>query len=722
MGRSLFGIFIVCALFSRVEPAHAQDCGETAQNAFSEIKQAISDSIGPLKTTFLNLNRFELDPLSADLVSLENEVDPGKKKKTLTYKVRKDRAKQHITEDLTPYFNVPIQMSWDNGANGSTAGVHLTSQAQQIEAALAPAVGVDPPSTSAGFIDLKKLQGMSLTQLKATLANQNAEALKAIDLYSNGDYTSLGLSKAALTLDPTMPAAYLRLISQADRAGVESALSDLKGKLTTDQKVELTREIGLKSGERYDFNRAGIYGNNANPTGAHSISTQYGKAIPYDAIITNLRSDNRLGICRDIAVAQSQILKQLGFKNVYGIAYNAGSNHAAVLAQNPDHPDQLLQFNYDGLEKADLKQGMKSLTRGEDYSTSYQFFNASGKSIANLPSELGSLITEGAGGNIRTLDPFLTRPQGSLASLSLETESGSSPRKTVLPVFVGRTSAGDDIVGIGMTTVRGDPDRAGVSFAGTAALAYQRKNVKDFSDHTQTFDALHLTMVMNLQAATAWKSIGSDGKAQVRATATEILTGDGARSGLTAKTPLLQSIGASFSGNTEVGMEGKTATADGKTSVLVRAATQYGLGTNNISSMSVNHFYHNVSYLRMTGETVVIPEKLKATLDAAVGFREFGPQALVQVGVEDFKGKWKGDAGYQGAISKDALTIAPGSERAVFMDLEHSIGKTIALTATYVQPTAVSFSQSQFQVGVKGSLSEILKRRKRRLDDSSPSQ
>ena len=110
MDRSLFGIFIVCALFSRVEPAHAQDCGETAQNAFSEIKQAISDSIGPLKTTFLNLNRFELDPLSADLVSLENEVDPGKKKKTLTYKVRKDRAKQHITEDLTPYFNAPIQM------------------------------------------------------------------------------------------------------------------------------------------------------------------------------------------------------------------------------------------------------------------------------------------------------------------------------------------------------------------------------------------------------------------------------------------------------------------------------------------------------------------------------------------------------------------------------------------------------------------------------------
>ena len=64
-------------------------------------------------------------------------------------------------------------------------------------------------------------------------------------------------------------------------------------------------------------------------------------------------------------------------------------------------------------------------------------------------------------------------------------------------------------------------------------------------------------------------------------------------------------------------------------------------------------------------------------------------------------------------MKKDAFTIAPGSERKVFADVEKDLGKSLVLSVAYQQPVGYTVSGPDVQVGAKGSLTEILKKKKK---------
>ncbi len=700
-----FALLVSCAPSAWAED-EASPCTPVSGGGLEAIRSFVSTTISPLKKAYLNLHRFELDPLSSNLASLENEVDPPQKRVTFTYLVRGDSgsltkkipAPEAYSNDLViaPNYNNPGTVTY--GASGD-----FKTGSQAI----------------AESVNLDELKGLDF--------KQTLNRLNGLSYFQKENPSQLRLASA-----------YSELIAQGDRAGIEKALSDMKGQLTNQEKLDLARLVGREAGARYDYERAGLKNLNGMTGLSSSITAGLGNVgIPYDVVIGNLKSStSSMGVCRDIAPAQAQVLHQLGFKNTYVMAYKEqAGGHAAVITQDPDHPGEVMHLNYDGLEKRSLQGGTASLTRSDDYTTRYEIYDYKGKPVANLPSSVETMMMEGAGANLRLVDPLLTRPQGSISKVSLDAGNANSKVfQSKTPLFVGRTTDGQNIVGVGNTTRFLNPEENVIAVTTTVALADQQRNVQDYSNTTYKAEALHLNRQTTKYLNTPWITVKSNqgSLTQVRATGQQtvergdILRRDGSAvetkpDGTVAVTHLSsqalsghdQSAAETHYKSYEVGAESRFRSADQKTLVKVRAATNtyHDYNVSGLqSSGDKGDWVNNVSYVRVTGETAALPNNLKATFDTAIGLRVFGPQIFTQAGIQNTKDGWKAQAGYQGALEKDAFTIAPGTEKQFFVNFEKSVSEGLTMSASYMQPIGVTGAIPRIQAGVNGTIPSLKKR------------
>jgi hypothetical protein len=780
------GAYFFSALAHASNGNPSSDCKSLPTPPFPDLRSFVSDGIRPLKDAYLQTNRFELDPLSADLAKLENEVDPPKKRLTLTFSVRGNTDRQRL-EQLSSYdlnTRAPFQISWESGGRAIVRNkVPIYVDGKKVNAA------------EVAEFQISEIRSLSTAQVIDKIKKRTQDPL-FVEAYKSGGQNP----------DDYVPmlAAYLKITAEDDLAGIARAQADAKQYLSRAQQIALVQFVGTEARNRYDHARAGAVGAFANeaPLAGDSNAPPAKRkdppaplvnpaSIPANRIISNLRTNGDLGVCRDIAPAQAMLLKNFGFKNVYNLLYNSGINHVAVIAQDPDRPNEILHFNYSSLSKGDLRQGSNSLTRGEDYSSHYLIADSDGKIVSQLPSEMGSLMLEGAGANIRTLDVFSYRPSGSIGQLTLANASGKSKTS----VFVGQTSAGDQVVGIGNTlSSKKSPEKDVLAVTSTNGFAYQKKEVVAYSNEKVVYDAAHLYSSTSLFVNSRWKELADtkQGNWQSRITTTTTASFDVTAAALNeqkerkkeyredleryggameayqislAAYPKMKAmydrdlkdwkrkkeealaagesfyesapsepyrpsepmkpnkpsvdVGAMGSARYEVGTEAKYQSNDDRTKIHARVATQLGLGSPDIRTLGSTKqmklgVFHNVSYVQVDGEHVVIPEKLKMTFDTALGLREFGPQILARAGADLPEKRMKASVGYQGALAKDAFTVAPGMERELFLDFEKKFANSLSLTAAYQQPIGMSWSSGFGQVGAKGSPTEMLKRRKKR--------
>jgi hypothetical protein len=700
MNLALAYLFIFTILANGfAAPARAQDC---ATSPFSESQKLVGNLITPFQTTDLHLNNYNLDETSARIAWLENETLPPWQRKTLTVKVRGSVAGALNTK----FSSLPVSENSLNSLRWDSDG-SVDVQYQYV----------NPNSIPKGYgfptqhFTQQQLQSMSYAQLLKSLSTlaQNPllhpPPIGPIGPILNGNSLAVATTvptaqlAAADQSNLAVLAAYLKLTSQTNQGGIQQTLGEFKNELTNAEKIQLVRTV--------------IWDAAVNHYSEKRAETLVGPEIPYADIITNLHqvtlnakspdgtSGVPLGVCRDIAVAQTQMLSQLGFKDVYAIGYDAGQNHVAAIMRDPDHPNQIINFNYSDMQTAQLNQGTRSLTRDEDYSTVYNVFNASGKSVANIPTELGAAIMEGAGGNVQNLDQFMNRTSYSIAGMYL----GDDQEKT--SVFVAPLSDGTVVAGVGLTTSNGDPDKKNLYYTTTTAGVYTTKNSIDSSGDKNNYNSLQLSNYSKLQLATNWVPISSndEGTSSVRAASNVSANVDLAATELSKHVSLGQGYGTSGTLNAEGSVLYRYQSADHKSGVQTSLTTQIGLGTPNVSGERLTHIYDNIIYADAQGHTLILPEHLKATLDFAVARRVFGMQALLQGGVSNANGSWAASGGYQGALKKQAFTIAPGMERAFFMDVDKRIGHSIYVTIDYTQ-------HSVLQLGAKASLSEVLKGKK----------
>lgn len=214
-------------------------------------------------------------------------------------------------------------------------------------------------------------------------------------------------------------------------------LRSLKNKLTTDEKLTIAQMWGAQFLDQYDSSRAAAGGQAKGVVTLDQMlrATQYNNSINYFGenpfrnanSLTGGSSAEWAGICRDIASGQGKMLRALGMENTFvvSLAHDSGAFHTVTLTQDPDQPQKLYGLDYGDRHNIIGGNSDGLLNSPTDISMTYRIFIPGGRSVDNIQSTLGKVLSEASG--FTPLDP-LARRAPLMASAKIDLVKGLSLR------------------------------------------------------------------------------------------------------------------------------------------------------------------------------------------------------------------------------------------------------------------------------------------------------
>lgn len=210
-----------------------------------------------------------------------------------------------------------------------------------------------------------------------------------------------------------------------------STLHRVSDKLTFDQKLAIASGLGARFGKKYNYARK------------QGEETKWGDIVDVYELLSSVRDEEPGGVCRDIATAQAKILKELGVKNVYAIAYATPSNHhLSLVAQDPQNKNNVYKIDY-GAVATDRPSLEVTSPSNENVGINVRIYDPEGRPVASLPTDLGSILNKVTSVSSRNNDPFL-KDNTHLKQVEVKSEDGGLHGR----LFRGQTSEGDEIVGL----------------------------------------------------------------------------------------------------------------------------------------------------------------------------------------------------------------------------------------------------------------------------------
>ncbi len=194
--------------------------------------------------------------------------------------------------------------------------------------------------------------------------------------------------------------------------------------LNTDEKLALIQMYGAVFSSNYDERR--------NNKGISEI----GKMITTGELLTaaNAKPSQKAGVCRDIASAQGEIAKALGFKNVLVTDFQQdnGIYHSTLTLSDPNDRKKIHKINYDTLSTSRNGEGARVLDQGErDHTLTYRLSKPFGRTVGNVPSEQMNFLEDAVGSDARLTDE-LTQPTHSIIGLNMKNDSRDAQARIVL--------------------------------------------------------------------------------------------------------------------------------------------------------------------------------------------------------------------------------------------------------------------------------------------------
>ncbi len=173
----------------------------------------------------------------------------------------------------------------------------------------------------------------------------------------------------------------------------QNSLSQVKDDLSFEEKIHVASRLGGAFLSDYDNERA-------DGKGPHA-----GGIVSIEEMLENLKNNEAGGVCRDIALAQAQVLTALGVERdkVYIMAYATATAHHAILAvQDPNNPQKVITVNYaatnatTGVSGGSALQVEGSLTHIGAFT---RIYDVEGKPVEIITSEIGQILREVSGGS-----------------------------------------------------------------------------------------------------------------------------------------------------------------------------------------------------------------------------------------------------------------------------------------------------------------------------------
>jgi hypothetical protein len=246
--------------------------------------------------------------------------------------------------------------------------------------------------------------------------------------YLEQDY---GLAAPAETL--AMQMSINKIFTSSSDADFTPALSELGTRLSFEQKIAFSSQLGNLLLEGYDYERG--------------AGGQNGPAVvTFRDMIEARKAGKSAGVCRDITVALTQSLNQMGVKNAFSIAYQSTrSGHATVLVQDPENAAKTYTINYYDVTSNESASSSTHLLQDStvpDTTINYDVYDYQGKILTTLPSGLGLMLKEMTGGEVTDLDP-MEKSQHQILTAVLARKRGFD-----IGAGIGRTQNGDEVMAL----------------------------------------------------------------------------------------------------------------------------------------------------------------------------------------------------------------------------------------------------------------------------------
>ncbi len=402
-------------------------------------------------------------------------------------------------------------------------------------------------------------------------------------------------------------------------------ISILKDTLTQNEKLEFLADLGNRFLLKYNYDRVNTSG-----------------AVPVEDMFSSLATDTPGGICRDVVAAQSEIAMALGIdqKNIYRIGYQtATGSHQTLAIVDPDDPSNLYKINYGEVMNDDQNKGEVQLKQNGSSPVTgiaYRVYDAKGKPVLEMPTELGKLLREASGyenkGDIsKTYN---------INKVYVDTEYGT-----------GALVSGSLSDGTKVTAVSFDGEFSGVDYG----MALYKTDGQNHRVETQTQG---LYAYMNMTGQYAYKA--SD-RVTVQADFTSSLE-------LQASKGKMTHIDSGDVEESETMFEPRIGVTPGvevrysgdKLDAYARAEIDGYVHFKDAHDQSSKSFNKNgVTY--RSGLGYKFSDTLKASLNAAVHTRTVGDFYIVQAALEDKARDYVVAARHQAPIGNAVASFIPGS-------------------------------------------------------------
>ena len=209
---------------------------------------------------------------------------------------------------------------------------------------------------------------------------------------------------------------------------IDTIAEELGQHLSFERKITFISSIGNALG--------GVWDSNRDSAGVVSMMT----------MVEARQKGIKAGVCRDMHQAMASMLVKMGVPHSFVVATQVlGGGHAVTLAQDPNDPSKSYMINYgytSSQQSANSSAHLLLDTTIPSVGVQYRIYDANGKPVANLPSGLGSILSDFVGMDQTFLDP-LARSENSFASVMLKKGDRAS-----FSTSYGLSSDNDKVLGV----------------------------------------------------------------------------------------------------------------------------------------------------------------------------------------------------------------------------------------------------------------------------------
>ncbi len=499
--------------------------------------------------------------------------------------------------------------------------------------------------------------------------------------HSEGTYSSYhSLSSSTVGLSSNTLSAMNVIQSMIDDpSNWKTELENVKDDLSFSDKIEVASYFGDVFGQDYNYERADNVGDSGEGV------------VTIEEMLASISTDDPGGVCRDVVLAQAQILTALGVDkdSIYMVGYSKVTGSHAVLVVEDEESGSIAKLNYGYITQEGDVKGGAALTQDNyspDFGMYFRVYDHEGTPVARVPSEIGQVFNEVTNGDYSKRD---ISKSYALQQAIVDTAYGQGS------LFTAETTAGDSVVGVALNhTMRSkyssmEIGLSGITREGERTLVSIEQKALYFR-----LKSIQKTPRLNITDNITVNGIGS-GEIELMYMNNTVISSDNSRT---------EGTNDEVTSTLSLGLQSAWYSPNKHTSLRSEVIASGYIDYENEVNVSEGYTLAFDNMRWSTNLGFRIGEDLQLTTDGTVVLYNVGTSGILSAELKDRSSLWAINTAYQAPIG-DLPIFMPGSSATVQVGLEktwaNSNGKGPTMSIKYTEDLDYSTGQAYIGAGWK---------------------